>query len=43
MCAFLVVLQEYLEKKYGKGAGSRMSTALEKAGERTGINFNKDR
>ncbi|CAM9495134.1 unnamed protein product [Sphacelaria rigidula] len=36
-------IAEYLEKKYGKGAGSRMSTALEKAGELTGINFNKDR
>lgn len=35
--------QEYLEKKYGKGAGSRMAVALERAGKSTGINFNNDR
>lgn len=36
-------IKEYLEKKYGKGAGSRMAVALERAGKSTGINFNNDR
>lgn len=35
--------QEHLEKKYGKGAGSRMAVALDRAGQATGINFNNDR
>lgn len=39
----LPTCQEYLEKKYGKGAGSRMAVALERAGKSTGINFNNDR
>lgn len=35
--------QEYLEKKYGKGAGSRMSVALGAAGAKANINFNTER
>ncbi|CAN0426557.1 unnamed protein product [Ectocarpus sp. 12 AP-2014] len=36
-------ITEYLEKKYGKGAGSRMAASLAMAGEATGIRFNNDR
>lgn len=39
----LTNFQEYLEQKYGKGAGSRMAVALDRAGQATGINFNNDR
>lgn len=39
----LLLRQEHLEKKYGKGAGSRMAVALERAGQSTGINFNNER
>lgn len=35
--------QEYLNRKYGQNAGTRMATALEKAGKTTGINFNNER
>lgn len=35
--------QVYLEKKYGPGAGSRMSAALGRAGALTGIRFNAER
>lgn len=35
--------QVYLEKKYGPGAGSRMSAALGRAGALTGIKFNAER
>lgn len=36
-------LQEYLERKYGKGAGSRMAASLEKVGQANGIRFNNER
>lgn len=42
-CVVVCLDQEYLEKKYGKGAGTRMASSLEKAGQSTGINFNNDR
>lgn len=35
--------QEYLERKYGKGAGSRMAANLEIAGRANGIQFNNER
>lgn len=38
-----LILQEYLEKKYGKEAASRMAAALDTAGQTNGINFNSDR
>ncbi|CAN0403456.1 unnamed protein product [Pylaiella littoralis] len=38
-----VAIVEYLEMKYGKGAGSRMATSLEKVGQANGIQFNNER
>ncbi|CAN0028634.1 unnamed protein product, partial [Discosporangium mesarthrocarpum] len=38
-----VPIREYLNRKYGEGAGTRMSRALAQAGERCGIDFNNDR
>lgn len=35
--------QEYLEQKYGKGAGSRMAASLEKVGQASGIRFDNER
>eukprot|EP00752_Nemacystus_decipiens_P014252 g12674.t1 len=38
-----VPIVEYLERKYGKGAGSRMAANLEKVGQANGIRFNNER